>query len=100
LAIAEEVTQSKFGFIGEINAEGQLDDISISGPGWEDCRMGDPTGPRKPPGAFKIHGIGIYGRVILDGKGFYANDPASHPDRIGTPEDHPPIRHGSRAISR
>lgn len=90
LAIAEQVTESKFGFIGEINAEGRLDDIAISDPGWEACRMDHPTGHRKPPVGCKIHGI--YGRVLLDGRGFFTNDPASHPDSIGTPEGHPPLK--------
>ncbi|MGE5894838.1 MAG: transporter substrate-binding domain-containing protein [bacterium] len=90
LAVAEEVTRSKFGFIGEIGADGFLHDIAISDPGWELCTMYDKTGHRRPPGNFKPHGI--YGRVLLDGKSFYTNDPASHPDSIGTPEGHPPLK--------
>ena len=34
---------------------------------------------------------GIYGRVLQDGKGFFTNDPAAHPDRIGLPPGHPPL---------
>ncbi len=89
LAVAEEVTQSRFGFIGEINSQGRLDDIAISDPGWAACRMSSPTGHRRPPTAFAVHGI--YGRVIKDGKAFFTNDPASHPDSIGAPAGHPPI---------
>jgi signal transduction histidine kinase/ActR/RegA family two-component response regulator len=87
LAVAEQATGSKFGFLAEIDAEGLLDNIAISDPGWDACRMENPAGPRRAPVGFAIHGI--YGRVLLDGKGLYTNDPASHPDRIGTPEGHP-----------
>jgi PAS domain S-box-containing protein len=90
LAVAEEVTQSKFGFLGEINAEGRLDDIAISDPGWNACRMDHSPGHKFAPKGFMVHGI--YGRVLLDGTGFFTNNPDSHPDRIGTPEGHPPLR--------
>jgi PAS domain S-box-containing protein len=93
LAIAEEVTQSRFAFIGEVNrATGKLDDIAISDPGWDVCRMTDQSGhgKRKVPLAFEVHGI--YGRVLIDGRSVVTNDPASHPDRIGTPPGHPPLR--------
>jgi len=92
LIVAEEVTQSKFGFIGEINAKGRLDDIAISDPGWTSCRMAIPTGHtgyKTVPGGFEIHGI--YGRVLKDGKGFFTNDPSSQPDSIGVPAGHPPL---------
>jgi PAS domain S-box-containing protein len=89
LAVAEEVTQSKLGFIGQMNAEGRLEDIAISDPGWEACQMETPEGHGRVPVGFKVHGI--YGRVLLDGKGFYTNDPASHPDSIGVPARHPPL---------
>jgi PAS domain S-box-containing protein len=89
LRVAEEITGSKFGFIGEVAPDGLLHDTAISDPGWELCTMYDKTGHRRPPGDFKLHGI--YGRVILDGKGFFTNDPATHPDRIGTPGGHPPL---------
>ncbi len=90
LAVAESVTGSKFGFIGEVNAAGKLDDIAISDPGWDACRMEHPTGHRIVPTGFIVHGI--YGRVLRDGKAFFTNDPASHPDSIGCPEGHPPLK--------
>ncbi|PWB65036.1 MAG: hypothetical protein C3F14_05995, partial [Deltaproteobacteria bacterium] len=32
---------------------------------------------------------GLYGKVLLDGKAFFTNEPSAHPDSIGTPEGHP-----------
>ncbi|MBI4287842.1 MAG: GAF domain-containing protein [Chloroflexi bacterium] len=89
LTIAERLTESKFGFIGKVNSPGRLDDIAISDPGWEACQIEAPVGHGRLPRGFTIHGI--YGRVLLDGKAFFTNDPASHPDRIGLPEGHPPL---------
>jgi len=89
LAVAEEITDSKFGFICEVGPNGMYD-IAISNHGWKACNMTDPKGRRSPLGNFKIHGI--YGRVLLDGRGFFTNDPASHPDSIGTPPGHLPLR--------
>jgi signal transduction histidine kinase len=90
LAVAEAVTASKFGFLGEINpTTGLLNDIAISDPGWEVCRIEPSSGSRRPPLHFQIHGI--YGRVLLDGRGFFTNDPETHPDRIGVPAGHPPL---------
>ncbi|WP_424140342.1 GAF domain-containing protein [Roseomonas chloroacetimidivorans] len=92
LAVAEEVTESAFSFMGEINFRtGRLDDLSVSERGWKAFTMDDPAFPLgKAPTGFRIHGI--YGRVLLDGKSLIANDPASHPDRIGTPKGHPTLR--------
>ncbi|NQU67819.1 MAG: PAS domain S-box protein [Candidatus Marinimicrobia bacterium] len=89
LDVAEKLTDSKFGFIGEIGEDGLLHDIALSDPGWELCKISDPTGPRRPPGNFRIHGI--YGRVLTDGKSLFTNDPDSHTDSIGLPLGHPPL---------
>jgi signal transduction histidine kinase len=106
LSVVEELTQSRFGFVGEINPRtNTLDDIAISDPGWDACRI--PVGPRhgkRAPVGFEIRGI--YGRVLRDGKGFFTNDPASHPDHIGMPPGHPrldaflgvPLRHAGKTI--
>ena len=88
LEIAQRLTQSKFGFIGEIN-EKLLQDIAISNPGWDACAIIDASGHRRSAGSFKIHGI--YGRVLSDGKSLFTNDPANHPDGIGLPAGHPPL---------
>ncbi len=86
LDIAEKITQSQFGFIGEMNKAG-LEDIAISNHGRKACNIIECRGHRKPPGTIGIHGI--YGRIILDGKSLFTNDPANHPERIGLPEMHP-----------
>ncbi len=88
LEVAEKVTGSKFGFIGKTNDHG-LEEIAISDPGWAASKMADKDGKSSPFGDFPIHGI--YGRVILEGKGFFTNDPAHQPDRIGLPDGHPPL---------
>lgn len=88
LEIAEKLTQSRFGFIGEINEEG-LEEIAVSNPGWEECKILNAGGHGKPAGGLKIRGI--HGRVLSGGKGLFTNDPANHPDRIGLPPGHPPL---------
>ena len=89
LAVAKEVTESEYGFIDEVSENG-LHSIAISNPGWDACEMLDASGHRKILGSFKIHGI--YGRIITDEKGFFTNDPANHPDSIGLPKGHPPLK--------
>ncbi|NJC87104.1 MAG: response regulator [Desulfuromonas sp.] len=89
LAVAEEITGSRFGFIGEFGEDGLLHGIAMSNPGWELCTIYDQAGERRPPSDFHIRGV--YGRVLLDGKGFFTNEPSSHPDSIGTPAGHPPL---------
>jgi PAS domain S-box-containing protein len=89
LAVALEVTGSKFGFFGLMGDDGLLHDIAISDMGWEQCLMHDKTGHRRPPGNFIVHGL--YGNVITSEKSFFTNDPLSHPDSIGLPSGHPPL---------
>ena len=88
LAVAEELTGSKFGFIGEVNEAGRFDTIALSDPGWEACIV------PKTKAAVMIKDMeirGIWGRVLKNGKSLIVNDPASHPARVGTPEGHPPL---------
>ena len=88
LAVAEELTRSAFGFIGEVNENGRFDAIALSDPGWDACRV------PKSDATVMIKDMvirGIWGRVIRDGKSQLVNDPGSHPDRVGTPSGHPPL---------
>jgi diguanylate cyclase (GGDEF)-like protein/PAS domain S-box-containing protein len=88
LAVAEELTGSKFGFIGQINRAGRLDTIALSDPGWQACRI---------PKASEVVMIndmevrGLWARALKEGKSQIVNDPASDPDRVGLPAGHPPI---------
>ncbi|MFH0930850.1 MAG: PAS domain S-box protein, partial [Candidatus Zixiibacteriota bacterium] len=103
LAVAEELTNSKFGFIGEVNQAGHFDTIALSDPGWDACRM------PKSEAVVMIKDMeirGIWGRALKDRKSLIVNHPVSHPDRVGTPEGHPPItsflgvllKHAGRSI--
>ncbi|MFB3917658.1 MAG: sensor histidine kinase [Terriglobales bacterium] len=104
LRVAEEITGSRIGFIGEIGADGLLHDVAISEPGWAACAMYTRTGHRRPPSSFKVHGL--YGRILQDGKSLLTNSPMEHPDSIGTPPGHPrltaflgvPLIDGGRTI--
>jgi PAS domain S-box-containing protein len=89
LEIAEQLTQSKFGFIGEVQPDGLLQDVAISDPGWVQCQMDDQSGHRQRPGDFKIHDL--YGEVIRTGKSLLVNQPRAHPASIGAPEGHPSL---------
>ena len=88
LAIAEELTGSRFGFIDELNEAGTMDSIALSDPGWEFCRM------PHTDAAILLKNIpvrGIYADAIRKGISVIVNDPGSHPDRVGLPEGHPPL---------
>lgn len=89
LSIAQEITGSKLGFVGEIDDRGVFHDTTVSAVGWEAFKMYNKRGHRRPPGTFKVNGI--YGRVLTDGKGFFTNEPGEHPDSIGVPIGHPAI---------
>ena len=88
LAVAEELTGSQFGFLAEINPDGLLENIAISDPGWAACRMPGTNQPVAPKG---FHIRGIFGQAIKEERSVITNDPAAHPDRVGTPAGHPPL---------
>jgi len=103
LAVAEELTGSKFGFICEVNQAGRFDAIAISDPGWDACRI------PKTNAVLMLKDMeirGIRGRVVKDERAMIFNDPASHPDWVGSPEGHPritsflgvPLKHAGSTI--
>jgi PAS domain S-box-containing protein len=89
LEVAQGVTQSGFGFIGELN-EKEFEEIASSNPGREACTLLEASGHSGPHGTLAIHGL--YGRVLSDGKGLFTNDPAHHPDSVGLPDGNPPLK--------
>lgn len=88
LRVGEELTQSRFGFIGLLR-EGRIDHVAMSDPGWDTCRMSDKSGHGRPSLSFKVRGF--FGRLVHTGEGFFTNDPALHPESIGLPKGHPPL---------
>ena len=86
LRVSENLTRSEFGFFGEINEEGKLDDRALSPPAWDIC---------KTPNAYDLlrnmEIRGYWGRTIIEGKSQIVNNPDSDPDRRGLPKGHPPI---------
>jgi PAS domain S-box-containing protein len=103
LAVAEKLTGSAFGFIGEVNEAGRFDTVALSDPGWKACRMPESDGVRMITG-MEIRGI--WGEGLRTERSVIVNDPASHPQRVGTPEGHPPLtsflgvplKHGGKTI--
>lgn len=91
LAVAEQVTQSKLGFIAELDPEsGKLNDIAISDPGRRLCGMCEPSGHgQNLPRGFPV--AGLYGRVVRDGRSLCSNAPRAHPDSHGAPDGHPAL---------
>lgn len=88
LEIAENLTDSKFGFIGELNSVGRFDTIALSDPGWDVCRVPDSD---KTNLITNMEVRGIWGKVIKDEKSIIVNDPPEHPDSVGIPDGHPPL---------
>jgi PAS domain S-box-containing protein len=88
LHLAESLTDSKFGFIGEVNARDRLDTISMSDPGWEACRIPKSDAP------ILINNMklrGLWAEALKDGKAHLINSPATHPARVGIPIGHPEV---------
>jgi len=88
LAVAVELTGSKFGFLGELNKAGLFDTLAMSNPGWATCEMSQEEA-RKVIVNMPLQGVDR--STLREQKSRIVNDPSSHPDRVGTPEGHPPI---------
>ena len=88
LAVAEELTGSKFGLLGELNPSGLFDTLAISNPGWNACNV---------PGSLATRIIknmeirGVDRSTLKEGKSRIVNDLTGHPDAVGVPEGHPPV---------
>ena len=103
LAVAEELTYSKFGWIGEINSMGRLDTIAMSDPGWDSCAM---LNKENPDLICNMELRGIWSVVLKSGESHIMNKPYSHPESVGTPEGHPkltcflgvPLKDGDKTI--
>jgi PAS domain S-box-containing protein len=88
LNMAEEITGSRFGWIGEINSKGLLDTIALTDPGWEFCNI---TQTDAPKSICNMQLRGIWSRILIEEQSQIFNDPANHPFRVGLPAGHPPL---------
>lgn len=88
LSVAQELTKSHFGFIGEINPRGTFDTIAISNPGWDECRIPDSD---KTLLINDMEIRGIWAGPLRTGESVIINDPPNHPDSVGIPKGHPPL---------
>ncbi|MBJ6725799.1 GAF domain-containing protein [Geomesophilobacter sediminis] len=86
LTVAEEVTESGFGFIGGLGPEGMLHTIGISTPGWD--AAAHPAAESSDPGAAAVPGL--CGSVLRDGTPRFTNSRTA-PEVSGIPQDHPPL---------
>lgn len=101
LEVCEGITESKFGFILELNENGKLDALAISDPGWDECVMEDAVIMLKD-----MEQHGVHGKASKDDVPVLTNDPSNHEDSVGTPPGHPainsflgtPLKQGNRVI--
>jgi signal transduction histidine kinase len=88
LEVAEGLTGSSFGFIGELNSQGLFDTTSLSRAGWKACEVPSEDAAmllRNMPN----RGINRIG--LREQKSWIINDPASHPETVAKPAGHPPL---------
>lgn len=88
LTVAEKLTDSDFGFIGEINRDGRLDSIAQSGPGRKSWRLPKNDGV-KMMNDMEIKGI--WSRVLNTATSQIVNNSGSDPDRVSLLADHPAL---------
>ena len=88
LKVAEELTGSAIGFIGELNQNGTFDTTTLSEAGWNAC-----TVPREDALQMlkNMPGRGINRVGLRNHTSWIINDPASHPDTVEKPQGHPPL---------
>jgi signal transduction histidine kinase/CheY-like chemotaxis protein/predicted hydrocarbon binding protein len=103
LVEAQNLTKSKFGFLGEINKAGNFDILALSDPGWSMCRIPKTDAVKM---ILNMEIRGTWGSVLKEGKSLITNDPYSYSASVGTPEGHPrlnsflgvPLQEGGRTI--
>ncbi|MDP6546495.1 MAG: PAS domain S-box protein [Phycisphaerae bacterium] len=90
LAVAERLTDSKFGILLELNAAGLLDTIAISNPAWDECDIAV-ADAGNAINNMEIRGIDR--ATVRDGASRIVNSDqmATHPDRCGVPPGHPEV---------
>jgi len=88
LNVCEKLTNSKFGFIGQLNDDGLFDIIAISNSGRDACRI---PGKDAAIAVYNMPVRGIDRSTLKDGKSRIVNELSDHPDRVGFPDGHPDV---------
>jgi len=83
------ITQSKLGFIGEINNRNKFDTTGMTNPGWKHCQM---STEEQFPLIKDMDIAGIWGHVLKTGKPLLLNQPHDHPSSTGLPAGHPELK--------
>jgi signal transduction histidine kinase len=88
LKVAEELTGSAYGFIGELNPEGLFDTTTLSEAGWNACKV-----PRTEAYALlkSMPNRGINRIGLRENKSWIINDVAANPEAVEKPAGHPAI---------
>ncbi|MGB7294150.1 MAG: PAS domain S-box protein [Candidatus Aminicenantales bacterium] len=89
LHLAENLTDSQFGFIGEFNDSGLLDVLSLSDPGWDACTI---PKSRTPVLLKNMKIRGLWAEALKEERSHLINNPRIHPAQVGIPAGHPEIR--------
>ena len=103
LAVAEELTGSKFGFVREVNETRRLDTIAISSLGWDACKIPETEALKLLK---DVEVKGIRGQIIQQERSLMFNEPASDRMWIEPPPGHPkitsflgvPLKHEGKTI--
>jgi len=88
LKVAEELTGSAFGFIGELSPEGQFDTTTISAAGWNACKVPKDEAEKLLK---NMPNRGINRIGLREQTSWIINDPAVHPESVERPQGHPPL---------
>ena len=89
LKVACELTESPFGFIGELDRQGLFNLLAMKGNA-HTGQSAPEAHPMEHLSGLELHGV--WGRVLQSGRGFFTNDLVSSPEKAGLPENHPEIK--------
>jgi signal transduction histidine kinase/ActR/RegA family two-component response regulator len=100
---AQNLTGSKFGFIGELNSAGRFDSLAVSDVG---CNSNHVTNAAAMTAPRNIEIRGIWAEVIRNGKSIIKNDSSGQADAMGMLENQPspksflgvPLQEGGKTI--